>query len=151
MRIDPVRLARDLDRRIAQGIDLVGLFGQDPLAQVNNPDLAAKMAAFADTVDREIKPVADAYGGSMSRAEMKTHLQNAYNAYRDLSATVLAVTKDANNVDNLQRKNNDGSYSFADNTSAIVTELLPSANAIRANVEKSLSESGDGWVLKDLQ
>lgn len=122
-----------------------------PLAQVNNADLDAKMAAFADTVDREIKPVTQAYGGSMSRAEMKTHLQNAYNAYRDLSAMVLSVTKDANTIDNLQRKNADGTYSFADNTSPIVTELLPSANSMRTNVEKALADGGDGWVLEPLQ
>lgn len=124
---------------------------KDPLAQVNNADLTAKMTAFADTVDREIKPVTQSYGGSMSRAEMKTHLENAYNAYRDLSSMVLSVTKDANTVDNLQRRNADGSYSFADNTSTIVTELLPSANAMRTNVEKALADAGDGWVLKDLQ
>lgn len=122
-----------------------------PLGEVNDPDLSAKMAAFADIVDREIKPITQAYGGSMSRAEMKTHLQNAYNAYRDLSTTVLAVTKDVNTVDNLQRRNSDGSYSFADNTSAVVTQLLPTANSIRMTVEKSLSDSGDGYVLKPLQ
>jgi len=125
---------------------------KDPLAQVNDADLTAKMTAFADTVDREIKPVTQAYGGTMSRAEMKAHLQTAYNAYRDLSSMVLSVTKDANqNVDALQRKNADGSYSFADNTSPIVAELLPSANSMRANVEKALADSGDGWVLKSLQ
>jgi hypothetical protein len=124
---------------------------KDPLAQVNNADLTAKMNAFADVVDREIKPVTTQYGGSMSRSEMETHLQNAYDAYRDLSAMVLSVTKDANTVDNLQQRNSDGSYSFANNTSTIVTELLPSANAMRANVEKSLADGGDGWVLKDLQ
>jgi hypothetical protein len=78
-------------------------------------------------------------------------LLNAYDAYRDLREMVLSVTKDANTVDNLQQRNSDGSYSFANNTSTIVTELLPSANAMRANVEKSLADGGDGWVLKDLQ
>lgn len=124
---------------------------KDSLAQVNDPNLNAKMAAFADVVDREIKPVTQAYGATMSRADMKTHLQTAYNAYRDLSATVLAATKQTGDVDHMQSRNADGSYAFADGTAAVVTALLPTANAMRANVEKALADNGDGWTIKDLE
>lgn len=122
-----------------------------PLAELGDAELGAKMLAFADVVDRELQPVLQGYGGTMSRAEVKTRLEAAYAAYRDLSATVLSAAKDTNSVDGLQRRNADGSYSFADDTSAIVTELLPSANALRGNVEKALADGGDGWVLKNLQ
>lgn len=148
--LQPANDLAALDTFLGTASSIRGDALKDPLAQVNDPELTAKMAAFADIVDREIKPVVQAYGATMTRAEMKAHLQKAYDAYRELSATVLTVTKDANTVDNLQRRNNDGSYSFADNTSPIVTQLLPSANAMRTNVEKALSESGDGWVLKPI-
>jgi len=124
---------------------------KDSLAQVNDPDLAAKMTAFADTVDREIKPVTQSYGASMSRTDMKAHLQTAYNAYRDLSAAVLAATKQTGDVDHMQARAADGSWGFADGTAPVVTQLLPTANAMRTNVEKSLADNGDGWVIKDLQ
>lgn len=124
---------------------------KDSLAQVNNPDLNAKMNAFADVVDREIKPVTQAYGASMTRGDVKTHLQTAYNAYRDLSATVLTATKQTSDVDHLQSRNADGSYAFAAGTPDVVSSLLPTANAMRANVEKALADNGDGWTIKDLQ
>jgi hypothetical protein len=121
------------------------------LDQVNSADLNAKMTTFADIVEREIRPIAQSYGGSMSREELKTRLQNAYNAYRDLSTAVLTITKDTNTIDTVQERKSDGSWGFAENTSPIVTQLLPSANTIRMNVEKSLADSGDGWTTKPLQ
>lgn len=124
---------------------------KDPLAKVNSPDLNAKMTAFAGVVETELRPILDSYGATMTRAEMKAHLQKAYDAYRDLSALVLTAAKDTKTVNDLQQRNSDGSYSFAANTTPIVTELLPSANVLRASVENALAESGDGWVNKSLQ
>lgn len=125
---------------------------KDPLAKVNSPDLNAEISPFAGVVETELRPILDSYGATMTRAEMKAHLQKAYDAYRDLSALVLTAAKDTEEtVNDLQQRNSDSSCSFAANTTPInATELLPSANVLRASVENALAESGDGWVNKSL-
>jgi hypothetical protein len=149
--LSPANDLSALDTFLATASSIRSNAFKDPLSQVNNPDLDAKMAAFADVVDREIKPVIQAYGGTMSRAEVKTRVQNAWNAYRDLSAAVLAATKDASDLDHLQSKNADGSYSFASGTSTLATQLLPSANELRSDVDKMMADGGDGWTIKHLE
>jgi hypothetical protein len=122
------------------------------ITQVNNPDLAAKMTAFATVVDQEITPVAQQYGVTMTRDDLKTHLTNAWNAYKDLAGDVLTITNNSRkDVTLAQARNADGSYSFTSDTNQISQQLLPSANTIRSTVDQVMAEQGDAWTLKDLR
>ncbi len=124
---------------------------RNSLAKLNKPDLDAKMNAFADVVDREIRPAAQTYGATMTRDELKTHIQNAWSAYKDLATAVLTTTQQSSSVDSLQSKNADGTYAFAAGTPSVVTDLLPTANDLRVTVDGVMSQQGDGWTLKDLK
>ncbi|MBX3227033.1 MAG: hypothetical protein KIT84_41300 [Labilithrix sp.] len=123
---------------------------RDNLTKVG-PEVASKMTAFAELVDREIRPFANVYGASAGRAELQGKVNAAWASYLDLAGTVLRATNSTVGVEALFVRNGDGSYGMNEETPALANELLPGANTFRFTVEGALAERGDLWAERALQ
>lgn len=114
------------------------------LVHVGSADLAAKMTAFADLVDREVRPAAKDYEVTMTLDQLKVHVATAWSGYLALASEILATTKARHTVDDMFVKTANG-WDLALDLPSDAQVLLAFAGVFRVHVEELQALGATEW------